>query len=312
MRWITTLRGTRLAVLQAITITTPVSTPRLASKPKDTKSFGSREWRTLGRRFLAAFGIGALPVGIFGPLAPDWWEGNWWPVGVATAAALLWALFGLRHRDPEHVYSRSNVTIRLVIGDLFEQNESAVVGFTTTFDTSMPDVIAPKSLQGVFADRIYGGSQKRLDSDLDTELANRTPAGSIEKPGKTIRYPLGTVVVLPGQANQFFYGIAYTEMSTQNVAQGSIQGVLDGLNNCWDEIDAHGNGNAICVPLIGQGQSRVPELTPEISIRLIAFSFLLRSKKSRFASELRIVVHPNERHKIDYPEFQAFLSSLDA
>ncbi|WP_238071957.1 macro domain-containing protein [Rhodococcus zopfii] len=66
------------------------------------------------------------------------------------------------------------------------------------------------------------------------------------------------------------------------------------------------------MPLLGQGQSRIPELTAEVAVRLIAFSFLLRTRRGRgrFSRELRIVVHPNEIGKIDRAEFQAFLRSL--
>jgi hypothetical protein len=99
-------------------------------------------------------------------------------------------------------------------------------------------------------------------------------------------------------------------MDEHNRASGTVGGVIASLDAVWEEVDRCGNGAPICVPLIGQGQSRIPELTAEIAVRLIAFSFLLRSKRRRFSSELRIVIHPSERDKIDMPEFQAFLTSL--
>ncbi|WP_308169453.1 macro domain-containing protein [Paenarthrobacter aromaticivorans] len=204
------------------------------------------------------------------------------------------------------------MAIRLVVGDLFKQDASPVIGMTATFDTLVPDVIAATSVQGVFLKAVYAGSQEKLDADLDRALAEFRPEGTIAKPGKQVVYPLGTVATLSPPGSIRYYCAAYTRMDEQNRANGTIRSVLDSLDNSWEAADVHGNGEPICVPVIGQGQSRIPELTPEISIRLIAFSFLLRSKRSRFASELRIVVHPSEQDKINFPEFQAFLTSLAA
>ena len=183
---------------------------------------------------------------------------------------------------------------------------------TTTFDTSVPEVIARGSIQGNFLHQVYGGSEQKLNQDLDQALISIRPVGTITKAGKQTIYPLGTVVTLAPPGPIRYYCAAYTTMDMQNRATGSIRGVLDSLDGCWDQADAHGNGDPICVPLIGQGQSRIPELTPEIAIRLIAFSFLLRTKRSRFSRELRIVIHPDEQNKINLPEFQAFLTSLVA
>ncbi|WP_454812858.1 macro domain-containing protein [Paenarthrobacter nitroguajacolicus] len=270
-----------------------------------------RQSKATGQRFLAALGFFAVPIGILAPLAPQWWDGKWWLVLGVLAVAVGWTALGLRRKEPNQRY-RENVTIRLVVGDLFTQDASPVIGMTATFDTRVPEVIAPTSVQGLFLKTIYDGSQERLDADLDRALANVKPEGMIAKPGKQAVYPLGTVATLNPPGRLRYYCAAYTRMDEKNRASGTIRSVLDSLDNSWEEADVHGNGDPICVPVIGQGQSRIPELTPEISIRLIAFSFLLRSKKSRFASELRIVVHPTERDKINFPEFQAFLTSLAA
>ena len=270
-----------------------------------------RTWRMLTVRFFSAIGACAVVVGIMAPLAPLWWQGQLWVILVVIVIALGWAACGLKRRDPSANY-RENVTIRLVIGDLFDQKASVVVGMTTTFDTLVPDVISPTSVQGVLLEKVYGGSCARLDADLDKLLEALPSVGTIEKQGKQVLYPLGTVVTLSAPGSIRYYCAAYTTMDAQNRATGSIRGLLDALDNCWEAADRHGNGAPICVPLIGQGQFRVPELTAEVAVRLIAFSFLLRTRHARFASELRIVVHPDERDKIDAAEFQAFLTSVGA
>ncbi|WP_241985447.1 macro domain-containing protein [Cryobacterium sp. TMT1-21] len=212
--------------------------------------------------------------------------------------------------EAHHEYV-NGVRIRLVVGDLFEQGASAVVGFTTTFDTSVPSIISPTSVQAALLGKIYGGSQERLDADLAAALTRLEPTGrSLPKVGNTVCYPLGSAATLTLPDGRHMYCAAYTEMNEHNNASGTIRSVLDGLDSTWDEANRVGNGAPICVPLIGQGQSRIPELTAEVAIRLIAFSFLLRSQKGRFASELRIVVHPSDKHRVNFSEFQAFLRSL--
>lgn len=263
------------------------------------------------RRFFEALGALAVIAGAVAVFAPDLLKDQWWILAVAALLAVGWAFFLLRQKDPDQQFPSENVTIRLVEGDLFAQNASAMVGMTTTFDTE-PGIIESSSVQGNLLQVIYGGSQSRLDAALAASLAGTEAVGTITKPGKQDVYPIGTVAVLPGQGTTLYYCVAYTSMDEHNRAKGTIRGILDSLDSVWDAADRTVNGEPICVPLLGQGQSRIPELTAEAAVRLIAFSFLLRTRRGRFSKELRIVVHPNEIGKIDRTEFQAFLRSLVA
>ena len=271
-----------------------------------------RQWVRLLQRFISALGLFAIPIGIFAPLSPDWWDGNWYPVSAVAILAVAWALLGLVRGEPKHSF-RNNVTIRVVTGDLFDQDTSVMVGFTTTFDTSVPSIISPTSVQAALLNRLFGGSEERLNSALDSALVRLSPNGkTIPKAGKTICYDLGSVATIELPSGHFVFCAAYTQMNVNNNASGSIDSVLASLDATWEEANRVVNGKAISVPLIGQGQSRVPDLSPEIAIRLIAFSFLLRSRRSRFSKELRIVIHPLDRDKVNYSDFQAFLRSIDA
>lgn len=262
------------------------------------------------RRFLESVGALAAVAGVVALFAPQALTNRWWLLCISLALATGWALFNLRQKDPVRDY-RENVTIRLVEGDLFEQNASALIGMTTTFDTAL-DIIDQGSVQGNFLRVIHNNSQASLDSALSTALATETPVSTIPKTGKQTVYPMGTVAVLPGQGAVRYYCVAYASMDAHNRATGTVRSILDGLDGVWEAVDRNGNGDPICVPLLGQGQSRIPELTAEVAVRLIAFSFLLRARKSRFSKELRIVIHPKEIGKIDLTEFDAFLRSLAA
>jgi hypothetical protein len=212
-----------------------------------------RDVARVTQRFVSALGLSAIPIGVLAPLAPDWWEGKWWLVVLVALLALAWGFLGLIKQKPHYEY-RDGVTIRVVVGDIFAQNASAVIGFTTTFDTEVPTIIEPGSVQAALMKSVYGDSKTRLDDALDTALLRLTPSGrTISKPGKTICYPMGSVATLSLQDGRHMYCAAYTEMNVHNNASGTIRSVLDALDNSWNEADRVGNGSPICVPLIGQG-----------------------------------------------------------
>ena len=269
-----------------------------------------RQVSRLWHRFISVLGLGALPIGILAPLDPTWWMGNWWPIVALMLAGVAWAALGLIPGEPEKEYAKG-VKIRLVVGDLFEQKASAVVGFTTTFDTRTPDIIASNSAQGDMLQKVFGGDVDRLDAAIGTALHGKKPTQEkVNKVGKQVRYPIGTVAALQTTDGHYMYCTAYTTMDSNNNAHGDICSVLVGLDSAWEAADKLGNKAAICVPLLGQGQSRIPELTAEVAVRLTVFSFLLRSARGTFSKELRIVIQPSDRHKINFPEFQAFLESV--
>lgn len=263
------------------------------------------------RDVLEALGAFGVLLGVVAAVMPDLLEDRWWIFVVGVAGAAAWATSRSRLLPlPEQKYCDGKTKVRLVEGDLFRQDASVMIGMTSTFDTSV-DVIDPKSVQGSFLASVFGGSETRLNAALGAALADVTPEGRIEKEGKNDVYPLGTVAVVPGTHNIRYYCAAYARMDERNIARGTVRSVLKSLEEVWECVDERENKAPICVPLIGQGQARIQELTPEIAVRLIAFSFILRAKRGAHVSEeLRIVIHPKDRHKIDVDEFQAFLSSL--
>jgi len=270
-----------------------------------------RKVRTYGARTLVGFGTVAAVLGVVAVIVPDSVKDQWWLLLVCAAAGIVWALVGLFSAWPSQRYRDDRVTIRLVQGDLFAQRESALIGMSSTFDTDVNGgIISGSSVQASFLANVYGGDVARLDADLKTKLSPASPIDTIVKPGKTDVYPIGTVVTLASTAGVPYYCVAYTDMDCSNRAHGTISGVLRALEAVWDAADSEGNKRSLCVPLIGQGAARIPQFPAEVAVRIMAFSFLLRSRRSHFSKELRIVLHPSDVDSIDLYEFQAFLKSL--
>lgn len=272
--------------------------------------------RRFARRFLtyalAAGGFFAGALGLIDVLFADPFK-DWGLTGglAIVGASLLWATVRSWPQPIEHRYLAPSAVIRVVKGDLLEQDEHIVVGMCDTFDTEPPDVIAPQSLQGQALERLWGGDLADLDLALARALTDLEPSGNIDKPGKTVRYPIGTVAAVPQAGRRVFF-LAYSKMSATNVAHAEIDGIWKSLRELWAAVSRHGNGRPVCLPAIGGGQARISQFLPaQDSVRLIAFSFMLASRREKICDELRIVLRPEEYDRLDRLEIQAFLDSLE-
>lgn len=268
-----------------------------------------RFWRRYITHTFAAVGVLSAFAGIialfFGTISAHYT----WTIWLGCAAALIYGGVIAWPRPVEVAFSAPNTKISVVRGDLFSQGTHLVVGTCDTFDTVAP-YIAPNSVQGVYLKRVYGGDAGALDRALSEHLALLEPSGTIEKPGKTVCYEVGTVVPLQALGLRHFF-VAYTEMDPNNKAHGTADGLWKSLGNLWTSVRNHSNGAPLSIPVIGGGQSGLsPVLPAEDAIRFIALSFIVASRSNRVCEELRIVALPDLYDRLNHLELQAFLSGL--
>lgn len=248
-------------------------------------------------------------------------QGALWGLEILTAS-VIYGLIQSWPRPIEQFYSLPNTTIRVVKGDLLEETGHLVIGTCDTFDTQPPNFIARDSLQGQALDRLFGGDVAELDRRIGEALSAYSHVDTVEKPGKQLRYELGTIAVLRSRngttnplkltssqvtgsimsqngllisfrllkesgRNVFF--VAYSQMDEQNQARSTPDNIWKSLLNLWAEVSRHGNGGSVSIPVIGGGQSRIAQVLPaQDSIRFIALSFMLapaeRSSATNFGS----------------------------
>jgi hypothetical protein len=271
-----------------------------------------RFWALFAKEALAAAGLLALVFGLgdvlFDNPFKDWGLGA---VAVVAIACVIWGLARAWPRPIERRYRTPNTTISVIAGDLFDERAHIAIGASDTFDTKIPRIISPESVQGQALALLWGGDVELLDRELDRALVRETRTEEIQKEGKTQRYPIGTVASVP-QSGRRVYFVAYSEMNALNQARATTNGIWMSLLSLWAAVSRDGNGGAIAVPTIGGGQSRIAQiLPPQDSIRFIAFSFLLASRHERVCDELRIVVRPEDYDRLNRLEIQAFLDSLE-
>jgi hypothetical protein len=261
---------------------------------------------------LAAFGAFAAAAGLVAAVFPDALKdrGAIWVI-VVVAVSVGFGLLRSWPRPIERAYAKPNTAIRLIRGDLFDEPGHIVVGACDTFDTQIPNVISPQSVQGQALQRLYGGDVARLDQDLDAALVGETPVGSVQKEGKTGRYPIGTVAAVPHGPRRILF-LAYTEMNDHNEARGTSDGIWRSMLSLWEAVSHYCNGEPVAIPVLGGGQARISQILPaQDSIRFIAFSFMLASRREKVCDELRIVVRASDYEKLNRLELQAFLDSLE-
>ncbi|MGW6731625.1 macro domain-containing protein [Streptomyces sp. NPDC055013] len=232
--------------------------------------------------------------------------------GVALAGGILraWPRSSVSH---EFVHPGFRVTV--TIGDLFDQPCHLVIGFNDVFDTDTADdvVIARRSVQGQFLQRVYAGEIERLDRELAVALAGKQPVEveqrTIKRAGKLSRYPVGTVVVLGSPTQRFFlsaYGIMRNDLT---VTSGADQ-IWQSLGELWGAVHVHARRETVAMPVIGSDLARIDSLDRAGLINLILLSFVTRSRQSVVCKELTIVVRPEEYERIDMLELAAFLRAL--
>jgi hypothetical protein len=211
--------------------------------------------------------------------------------------------------------SNPDVLLTIVAGDLFDQDTHIVVGFSDTFDTSVLDdrVIHSGSVQGQLLRRVYAGDQDRLDAEIAAALAGIPPL-SVEsrrdKPyGKLARYPLGTVAVL-GEPRRLTFAVAYGRMGNDLVARAPVEELWHCYTKLWDAVYHHGQRGALSVPLMGSGLARIDTLDRGNLLRLILLSFVAYSRLRLICHELRIVILPDDVHRVHLAGLRDFLRSL--
>jgi transcriptional regulator with XRE-family HTH domain len=208
-----------------------------------------------------------------------------------------------------------DVEVRILAGDLFDQDSHLCVGFSDTFDSSVTDdrIIHSSSVQSQLLQRIFDGSQEQLDKQLTAALASVPPArveSRRDKPyGNLARYPLGTVAVL-GEPRRLIFAVAYGHMGNDLMVRAPVEGLWYCYSQLWEAVYRHGQRGALSVPLMGSGLARVDTLSRENLLRLILLSFVAYSRIHLICHELRVVILPNEAHRLNPAGLRAFLESL--
>ncbi|ECK9471415.1 macro domain-containing protein [Salmonella enterica subsp. enterica] len=229
---------------------------------------------------------------------------------VISVLSVAYGLFRAWPRPIEEEYSQPRTRIKIVKGDILDQDAHIVIGVCDTFDTQTPNIIARNSLQGQLLERIFNNDLAKLDKLIDEKLSNMESISSIEKPGRKKKYEIGSIITIEHMPKNL-YLLAYCAMNEHNEAHGTVDAVWKSLVKLWEGVSRSANGDPVAIPVIGGGQARMSNILPaQDSIRLIIMSYIFSSRYKKICDELRIVVRASDYEKLDRMELQSFLSSL--
>lgn len=271
-----------------------------------------RFWRGLATNGLSALGVLAAALGLFDVFSPDSLGDLGLPeVLLVPLVALIYAGWRSWPYPVEEHYSTPNTKVRLVTGDLFDQDTNLVIGMSDCFDVETPHIIATSSVQGQLLTRTYKNDVGALRSDIQAALSGKFPTKTgVAKPGSTTRYAIGTVATISHLRTHYFC-VAYTRMDENTNVSSSIGILWEALERLWDEVRARSNGEPVSTPVIGLGQSGMSTVLPiQDAIRFLILSFVFASRQKRVCDELRIVIREEDEKKVDMLEVQEFLRSL--
>jgi hypothetical protein len=271
-----------------------------------------RFWTGLATHTLAALGALSVTLGLFDLFSPDTLGDLDLPeVLLVPAAAIVFAVWQSWPYPVEQHYAAPDTKIRLLTGDLFDQDTNLVIGMSDCFDIETPHIIATNSVQGQFLARVYHQDLAALRADLSAALSGKKiiEAG-VSKAGNSDRYELGTVATINHQRTHYFC-VAYTRMDAKNNVSSSIGILWEALERLWDEVRVRSNGEPVSTPVIGLGQSGMSTVLPiQDAIRFLILSFMFASRRQRVCEELVIVIRPQDEKRVDMLEVQEFLRSL--
>lgn len=222
--------------------------------------------------------------------------------GLATA---LW-VSRPRHSVTCQLSGR-DVTISIRIGNLFKMSGALIVGSNITFDTTSRDeLISERSVQGQFTRQFYD-SEAHLDADLDSALTGLEFQALPDRPmGKKKAYAIGTVARVRAKSRTAYF-VAIASLNDHGVAQGTFGDLKDALPRLWEYVTTRGDFQALAMPVIGSGFSRIPQTREEI-IREIINSFVAACAAQRPSESLTIVIPYRDfyDHRVDLESLERF------
>ena len=241
-------------------------------------------------------------------------EGLLWYVCFVSFSLIVSYIYSIYNLAYSQKLKSLDSTVRLIIGDIFDQNDGhIVIGTNDVFDTELGEVIKPTSIQGQFLTKKYSGDVRKLDKDiidaLQLENINPIETDTSKTIGKNTRYPIGSCVPLGNVTNRHFM-IVYTVMGSDLKCKPTdINTLWQSMDNLWKIIRKRGQSLEISMPIIGSDLARTG-LTRKELLNLIITSFVLNSKEELITSKLNIYIHPKDLEHVNWYELKELIDKV--
>ena len=203
-----------------------------------------------------------------------------------------------------------DISIRIVVGNIFNQRGDVVVPSNSTFDTIRKDeFISPNSIQGQLAEREYD-KVEYLDQEIEKQLQNITPTKTLNRSdSKNKQYEIGTIIKLSHRSEFKSYWMALANVNEHGKPDGKFENLQICLESLWRYIVEKGHMTRLIMPVLGSGKTGINENRFTI-LKEIIFSFVALSKELKITEELMICIHPSDitNERINMYELRKYLN----
>lgn len=198
----------------------------------------------------------------------------------------------------------------LQYGDIFNANEvrepgkrrNIVIPVNRCFDTHVDNhIVSEQTLHGIAFKKLYASgkyTEETLALSIEKllEKIGYENLSANEKPeGNRKRYPVGTVIDLPGNENEHYFLWALSTFDSNLKAHTSMQEYALAVQRLIESCNTESEGFSIVLPLVGTGLSRTKRDQQDVLQYLInAF----RVNKDEINCDIHIVVHEDVKNEI--------------
>lgn len=242
-----------------------------------------------------------------------------WTRGIISAAILIgiWAfcfvavsIHMIRKNRIKILSANNGHALYLQYGNIFDANEvidssqrrNIVVPVNRCFDTCVDDhIVSSQTVHGIAFSSLYA-SGKYTEESLSTlieKLLKNTQYESLpekEKPaGNRKRYPVGTVVDLPGCENEHYFLWALSTFDNNLKAHTSMQEYALAVQKLIESCNTESEGFPVVIPLVGTGLSRTKK-DQQAVLKYLINAF--RINKDEINCDIHIVVRDDIKNEI--------------
>ena len=207
--------------------------------------------------------------------------------------------------------NRTDLTVIVECCDLFQQDGLKVIHAVDTFDTALGTIISPNSVHGLFLKK---AQQAHVDVDeaISRALKGIEPASEDpELPGKTLRYPLGTVC--PVSLKDDNYALAsFTHLKPNGTIAIERKEYTEFFMQMWRQLASPLiRQDTVNVAIMGNRFVDLPaDFSTEQKIDLMIQTFFAVARERSCCKTLRICVHESNMPDVDFPHYETIISHI--
>lgn len=230
---------------------------------------------------------------------------GWYAFGVTIFVSVCYGL--KKVWKPSRIaiqVANSDTKIEVLFGDLFAQDGVRVIAVNEFFDSKIGKPVSEKSLHGTFVNRCFGGHPQAFDDQVGRELLNVQHEVVEREEGHTRKYAIGTTAMLTADSARYLvFALTQTDISTY-MASADVTMMWSAMHKMWARAQIECGGEALNVPLVGSGLSKIGLPTRDL-LNLIILSAITETKKKVITKRIRIVLHRDRFEDLDLRDVKA-------